>query len=96
MVTTNLLQLVHELDRLGAVRVNDHLDTIELRVAKPVDLGEVDDLVCDALFVDPLDRREGMNDWTIRLYKLDHLRKASDLDVKPVNGRSIYVLQPAA
>ncbi|HMC96732.1 MAG TPA: hypothetical protein VKG92_03710 [Flavobacteriales bacterium] len=92
MITTNLLQLVRELDRLGAVRVSDHSDTIELHVSKPVDLDKLDDLVCDALFVDPLDRREDMNDWTIKLYKREHLRGSSDMDVKPLRGRTIYIV----
>ncbi len=96
MVTTNLPQLVHELDLLGAVRIQDHMDTIELQVFKPVDLSEVDDLLCDALFVEPLYRTEEEHAWTIALYKCDHLRSASDMDVKSEEGRSVYVLRPAA
>ena len=96
MVTTNLPQLVHELHLLGAVRIKDHMDTIELHVAKPIDLHEVDDLLCDALFVDPMDRREDAHAWTIQLYKRDHLRGASDMAVKKVDDRSVYLLQPAA
>jgi len=96
MVTTNILQLVHELDRISAVSVNDLADTIELHVSKPVDIGEMDDLICDALFVDPLDRQENAHAWTINLYKREHLRGASDMEVKELKGRSVYVLRPAA
>ncbi len=92
MVTTNILQLVNELDRLGAVRIQDHMDTIDLHVAKPVDMEQVDDLICDALFVDPMDRREGVYDWTIRLMKRSQLRSGSDMSVKQSPGRSVYIL----
>jgi len=96
MVTTNLLQLVNQHEHLGAVNVHDHLDTIELRVAKPVDVEAIDDLVCDALFVDPVDREEGLFNWVIQLQKRENLRGASDMNILDGAKRSLYVLRPAA
>lgn len=96
MVTTNLLELVHELEHMSAVNVHDHLDTIELQVAKPVDVEAIDDLVCDALFVDPVDREEGLFNWVIQLQKRENLRGASDMNILDGAKRSLYVLRPAA
>ncbi|MBK8340326.1 MAG: hypothetical protein IPK99_10215 [Flavobacteriales bacterium] len=96
MVTTNLLELVHELERMSAVQVHDHLDTIELRIAKPGDVETIDDLVCDALFVDPIGRSEDPLYWLVQLYKRDSLRSASDMHVVGGTDRSLYVLEPAA
>lgn len=96
MVTTNLPQLVHQLARLGAVRICDRMDTIVLHLAKSIDLGQVDDLLCDALFVDPLFRLEKTRTWCIELFKRDHLRAASDMDVEHDQDRLVYVLRPVA
>lgn len=93
MITTNLPQFVHQLNILGLVHVHDSADSIDVEVSKPVDVQEVDELVCDALFVDPVRRLEGASGWTIHLLKRDNPRSASDLRV--VNG-SGYELQPAA
>lgn len=93
MITTNLPQFVHQLNTLSVVNVHDHDDSIEVRVSKPVNVLEVDDLVCDALFVDPVRRLEGTEGWTIHLLKRDNLRSAADMRV--VNG-SGYIVQPAA
>lgn len=96
MITTNILEFVQQLNRLGDVKVHDGLDTIELQVAKPVDVSEVDDLVCDALFIDPVARTENQYGWTIHLDKREGLRHASDMRVEFNRGRMGYVLQPAA
>ena len=93
MITTNLLQFVSELNSLGSVEVHDHADSIDVEVSKPVDVGKVDDLVCDALFVDPVRRKEGVSAWTIQLLKRDNLRSAADLRV--VNGVGYEVLPSA-
>lgn len=81
MITTNLPEFVNLLNQLGNVNVHDSEDGIELRVAKPVDVDEVDDLVCDALFADPVSRTEGPHDWTIQLWKRSQLRPSSDMRV---------------
>jgi hypothetical protein len=96
MITTNLPQLVHELNLLADVQVHDLTDRIEIKVAKPVDLQELDDLVCDALFADPLARKEDVHAWTVHLAKRDHLRGASDLSAVVEKGRVGYHLRPAA
>jgi hypothetical protein len=96
MITTNLPQLVQELNALGQVRVHDHADTIELEVSKPVDVAQLDDLVCDALFADPVEREEGASGWTLHLWKRSQLRSASDMHVVPGPRRSGYVLHAAA
>ncbi|MEO8591240.1 MAG: hypothetical protein ABI432_17815, partial [Flavobacteriales bacterium] len=65
MITTNLLDLVDQLNILGDVSVHDGADSIELHMTKPVDLNGLDDLVCDALFLDPVARKEGLHNWTV-------------------------------
>jgi hypothetical protein len=96
MITTNLPQLVHELTALAQVRVHDHVDTIELEVSGAVDVGQLDDLVCDALFTDPLEREQGPDGWTIHLGKRNQLRGASDMHVVAGPSRTGYVLHGAA
>ena len=96
MITTNLPQLVQEMNALGQVRVRDHVDTIELEVSGTVDLEQLDDLVCDALFADPLDREEVADGWMVHLWKRSQLRNASDMHVVPGPRRSGYVLHAAA
>ncbi len=75
---------------LGDVRVLDRTDSIVLHVEKPVDIGDVDDLVCDALFADPLLREEAEDHWTIKLFKRQSLRHASDMRVIPNGDDSRY------
>lgn len=96
MITTNLPQFVHQLTLLGDVRVHDGMDTIEIQVAKPVDVHEVDDLVCDALFADPIERKEDAHGWVLQLNKRSQLRGASDMRVVQGRGSMSYQLQPAA
>jgi hypothetical protein len=96
MITTNLPQLVQEITALGQVRVHDHLDTIELEVLGSIDVEQLDDLVCDALFTDPLEREEGPDGWTIHLGKRNQLRNASDMHVIAGPRRTGYVLHAAA
>ncbi|MBP6312129.1 MAG: hypothetical protein KA408_07670 [Flavobacteriales bacterium] len=95
MVTTNLSQLVGIFNSFGSVYVHDHLDTIELEIQKPVDIGMVDDLICDALFVDPLDRMESKRCWTIRLAKRDDLRSAGELLIDEQPKSFNYLVQAA-
>ncbi len=96
MITTNLPQFVEQLNMLGDVHVHDTMDTIEIQVSKPVDIQQLDDLVCDALFADPLARKESARSWTVHLGKRDHLRGASDITVVNGVGQMGYVLRPAA
>ena len=79
MITTNMPQLVQQLSMLGDVHVHDMLDSIELQVEQVTDIHDVDDLLCDALFADPLKREANPYGWTIHLSKRDHLRPASDM-----------------
>jgi hypothetical protein len=90
MITTNMPEFVQHLRMLGDVRVLDRMDSIVLHVEKPVDIEHVDDLVCDALFADPLLREEAEDHWTIKLFKRDHLRHAGDMRVIPNGGASHY------
>jgi hypothetical protein len=90
MITTNMPQLVQQIRMLGDVRVLDRNDSIVLHVEKPVNIEHVDDLVCDALFADPLLREEAEDHWTIKLYKRDNLRHAGDLDVIPSGNACKY------
>jgi len=85
MITTNMPEFVQHLRMLGDVRVLDRTDSIVLHVEKPVDIDNVDDLVCDALFADPLMREEAEDHWTIKLWKRENLRHAGDMRVVP-NG----------
>ena len=96
MITTNLPQLVEQITLLADVHVHDGLDRIEIHVAKPVDVQEIDDLVCDALFADPMARKEAPHEWTIHLGKRESLRGASDLNVVGGAGQVTYVVRPAA
>src|SRR5690606_4491325 len=93
MITTNMPQLVQHLRMLGDVRVLDRMDSIVLHVEKPVAIEAVDDLVCDALFADPLLREEAEDHWTIKLYKRENLRQAGDLLVIPNGGTSKYKVE---
>jgi hypothetical protein len=93
MITTNMPQLVQHLRMLGDVRVLDRMDSIVLHVEKPVDIQVVDDLVCDALFADPLLREEAEDHWTIKLYKRENLRQSGELLVVPQGGASRYEVQ---
>ena len=96
MITTNLPQFVEQLTMLGDVHVHDSQDTIEIQVAKPVDVDQVDDLVCDALFADPVSRKEDAHVWTVELIKRSQLRGASDMRVVQGRGKMGYELRPAA
>ena len=95
MVTTNLSQLVGMFNSFGSVYVHDHLDTIELEIQKPVDISMVDDLICDALFVDPLDRKEERRSWTIRLAKRVDPRHSGELLVDEQPTKFKYLVQAA-
>jgi hypothetical protein len=81
---------------LGDVRVLDRNDSIVLHVEKPVTIEEVDDLVCDALFADPLLREEAEDHWTIKLYKRENLRQAGDLDLIPKGAQIQYKVKYTA
>ena len=96
MITTNLPSLVDLLNGLGNTDVHDSMDGIELHVAKPLDVEELDDLICDALFADPISRTEGPRGWTINLWKRDDLRAATDMRVIGLGNTSRYELDLAA
>ena len=97
MITTNLPQFVEQLSLLGEdVQVHDHADLIEIQLTKPVDLDRIDDMVCDALFADPLQREEGPRAWTVHLGKREHLRRSADMRVVHRAGSTGYVVHPSA
>ena len=96
MITTNLPEFFNLLNKLGEVNVHDSADTIELHVGKPVNVLDVDDLVCDALFADPVGREENNREWIIQLWKRDALRNASDMHVIESGSTSTYVVERAA
>jgi hypothetical protein len=88
MITMNLPQFLVQLNEIGDVRVMDRIDTIELHFAHGVNTDDLDDLVCDALFVDPLGREHHERGCTIALGKRDKLRHSSDMRVVG-SGRSV-------
>ena len=94
MITTNMPALVQELSALCDVSVRDTNDMIDLHVSKPVDITKVDDLVCDALFAEPEQRREDNYGWTIRMLKLPKLRNSTDMHVEERRGTGRYILDP--
>jgi hypothetical protein len=94
MITTNLPQFIQQINLLNDVRVHDTEYSIELEVNKPVDVQKVDDLVCDALFVDPVSRKESIYAWIIKLDKRTDLRGASDMQVVDNGTRKGYRLRP--
>jgi hypothetical protein len=96
MITTNLPSLIDLLKELGNTDVHDTMDGIELHIAKPVNVEEMDDLVCDALFADPISRTEGPHGWTINLWKRSDLRASSDMRVVGTGITSRYEMQRAA
>jgi hypothetical protein len=81
MISTNLPDFVRQLQQLGDVRVMDRLDTIEVHVHTTGELDALDDLVCDALFVDPLGRTTNQRGYILELAKRDTLRHTSDMRV---------------
>lgn len=96
MITTNLPSLVDLLNELGNTDVHDSMDSIELHVAKPLNVDDLDDLVCDALFADPISRTEGPHGWTISLWKRSDLRAATDMSVVATGITSRYEMRSAA
>jgi hypothetical protein len=81
MISTNLPELYHQLQELGDVRVKDSMDTIELHFAATVNTEALDDLVCDALFVDPIRRYADKRGCILELGKRSELRRSSDMRV---------------
>lgn len=96
MITTNLPQLVQELNAFGPVIVHDHLDTIDLELSGLISMAALDDLLCDALFVDPLSRELKGDRCIVHLAKRSDLRRASDLERIQEKYCTIYVLHEAA
>lgn len=96
MVTTNLPQLVTALSMLTTVHVHDTQERIELTISDPEHIQDVDDLMCDALFVDPVSRKQDHDQWIIRMDKRAALRGASDLDLKSKAGTTWYAVRPTA
>jgi hypothetical protein len=90
MITTNLPQFVNQLMQLGDVRVSDRMDTIQLHFATGVNVEELDELVCDALFVDPLGRKQNEHGCTLEVAKRDKLRHASDMRVVSAENSARY------
>ena len=96
MITTNLPDLVRQLSRLALVRVHDGVDSITVTLPASVDMQAVDELVCDALFVDPMSRVRNKEGWTLELFKRSKLRTASDLRAVPMGPVVQYELMQAA
>lgn len=96
MITTNLPSLVDLLSDLGNTEIHDTRDGIQLHVAKPLNVVDLDDLVCDALFADPISRTEGTRGWMINMSKRYDLRAAADMRVTGVGITSRYEMDQAA
>ena len=78
MLTTNMPQLAEQLNQLGLVTLRDTNGQVILMVPAAVDIQQVDDLVCDAVFVEPDERVLVGDDWMIYLNKLDRNRQPAD------------------
>lgn len=92
MLSANMPQLVEQLNRIADVSVHDTSDQLELRVNTTADISEVDDLLCDAVFAEPVQRTATAHGWVIHLNKLDRPRKAlSELKVVSKGSVSRYL-----
>lgn len=78
MLTTNMPQFAKQLHKLGLVSLKDTNGQVVLHVPIAVDIQRVDDLVCDAVFVDPDERVLKGDRWLIYLNKRDHNRQPPD------------------
>jgi len=96
MITTNLPQLIQELNAIAPVRVHDHLDTIDLEMSSSVPMDQLDDLICDAIFADPLEREVQGDRCIVHLAKRSNLRGASDMQLILGLYSTGYVLDAAA
>ena len=96
MITTNLPQLVQELNTFGPVSVHDHLETIDLEIPASVPMDQLDDLICDAIFADPLEREVKGDHCVVHLGKRSNLRGASDMHLILGLYSTGYVLDAAA
>jgi hypothetical protein len=81
MITMNILDFVAQLGQLGDLRVVDRADTIHVHFATAVNTEALDDLVCDALFVDPIGREQDDQGCTLELAKRNKPRHTSDMRV---------------
>ena len=96
MITTNLPQLFQELQVFGPVNVHDHLETIDLDIPASFPFDALDDLLCDALFVDPLYREMKGDRCLVHMSKRIALRSASDMVLIQGVNTTTYLLQKAA
>ncbi|MEO8734053.1 MAG: hypothetical protein ABI373_06965, partial [Flavobacteriales bacterium] len=96
MITTNLPQLVQELNAFGTVNVHDHIETIDLEMPASVPMDQLDDLICDAIFADPLERELKGESCVVHLGKRSNLRGASDMHIILGLNSTGYVLDAAA
>jgi hypothetical protein len=90
MISTNLPELYRQLQELGDVSVMDRIDTIELHFSAPVNTDALDDLVCDALFVDPIRRYQDKRGCILELGKRSDLRQSSDMRVARSGSAARY------
>jgi len=82
---------------LADANIHDSGEQLDLLVRKPVNIALVDDLICDALFAEPLHREESDRSFVIRLLKLDRPRQSGDMVLMPISaGRIHYRLLIAA
>ena len=98
MITANMPQLVQQLNNLGHVSVHDTTDKTIVHISAAKDIHQVDDLVCDALFVDPTKRVSTVDGWDIHLVKRDRAREAAaDITVIPAGKDAMrYILRAYA
>lgn len=93
MLTTNMPELVHQLNRLTDVHVRDNDGQLELRLPVNTDMAKVDELICDAVFAEPTDRTITKDGWLIHMDKLDRLRHpCADMRVQGKGGVYKYIL----
>ena len=90
MITTNMPALMEQLEMIADAHMHDTGEELDLVVRKPVDITLVDDLICDALFVEPLHRVEGERTYVIRLLKLDRQRHSGEMVLTPVSADRVH------
>lgn len=98
MITANMPQLVEAIKNFGDVHVHDTAEKTILQVSTANDMADVDDLICDALFVDPSKRVSTVYGWDIHLMKRERTRDAAaDISVVPAGEHAMrYVLRAYA
>lgn len=97
ILSTNMPQLAKQLYQLGMGSLKDTHGQLVLKVPLVVDVQIVDDLICDAVFEDPIERVLDGDGWVIYLTKRDRNRPPADeMLVRQEGVRHEYLLSGQA